>query len=127
LFRVGSNAHGVAVTPDGTKAYVALSNASGAVQVVNLPGFALGALIPVSAYATSVAMAPNGGTVMVTSQKNIAAIDVATDTVAATINPPCVADTLYGITVTPDGTRALLPVLSAGCTQSLLGSISMST
>lgn len=127
LLIVGSSAHGVAVTPDGTKAYVARGTAPGAVQVMNLSDFTLGPSIQVGNYAGSVAISPNGQIAMVTSQKSVAAIDVASNTVTKTIPAPCVAVTLYDIRIAPDGSQARLPLLGANCTSSTLGSISLSS
>src|SRR5215471_8747565 len=104
---VGVSPFGVAVTPDGTKAYVAHDSTPGAVSVIDIAtNMVVGSQIPVSAPAVGVAAAPDGSKVYVTTAiragrgiGSVSVIDAATNTVIATIFLDRVND---GVAVTPD-------------------------
>ena len=101
---------GVAITPDGTKAYVT-NIGSFTVSVINTAtNVAIGSPIPLgNGQPYAVAITPNGdyayvaGAVPAASTGSVSVIDTATDTVSATVsggtNP-------RGIAITPDGAYA---------------------
>lgn len=102
---VDSNPFSVAVTPDGSRAYVA--NLSGSdVSVVDTATNTQIATIPTGPFTTGVAVSPDGTHVYATYASGggqLAVISTATDTVTATVSIGAVAAT--GVAVSPDGTR----------------------
>src|SRR5580692_12328688 len=97
---VGSQPNGIAITPDGTRAYVA--NGGGAVWVLATAGNGVLAKVSLGGYPTAVAITPDGTRAYVTrtNSNNVSVIDTASNTVTATIP---VGDTPGGIAITPDG------------------------
>lgn len=106
----------VAVTPDGTHAYVAVGNRDdqlgGNVAVIETATNTVVATIDGMAEATptGVAITPDGSRAYVTnagepdvSDSGVSVIDTATNTVIATVD---VGDPPIGVAVTPDGSRA---------------------
>jgi len=95
---------GVAITPDGTRAYIADGDTS--VWVMNtatnkiVTGIVIG---PAGTAPFQLAVTPNGKTVYVTTYDSVVAIDTATDSVAGTIS---LGKYPYGIVITSDGARA---------------------
>lgn len=126
---LGFTPGGVAVAPDGTRAYVTNNSASGTVSAIDLNTNAVKVTIPVGKYPGKLAVTPDGSKVLVNNgagSNNVSVIDVQSGTVTNTISPPCVATTLYDIAVTPDGTRAVMGDLNSGCTQSGLDVVNIS-
>ncbi len=126
-YAAGSNSAGVAVTPDGTRALVTNSNATGTVTVVSLAAHSITGTITVGARPSGIAITPDGSQALVTNGNNVSVVSLSTNAVTKTITPGCVATTLYDIAITPDGTRAVMPDLSAGCTQEGLDIINIAT
>jgi YVTN family beta-propeller protein/VCBS repeat-containing protein len=96
----------VAVSPDGTRAYI-VNNGSGTVSVIDTAtNTVIGAPIPVGSAPFGVAISPDGGRAYVTTlaDDTVSVIDTATNTVIG--NPIAVGNFPYGIAVSPDGTRA---------------------
>jgi YVTN family beta-propeller protein len=104
---VGSLPEGVAVTPDGTRAYVA-NLGTNSVSVIDTTTNAVTATILFDFSASEVAITPDGTRAYVTHPfsigrgDGISVIDTATNTVTATI--PVVAPS--AIAITSDGARA---------------------
>ena len=121
---VGPNAHGVAVTPDGTKALVTLSSSAGAVKVVSLSDYSILDTIAVGSYPGAIAIAPDGTKAVVNNQNNVSVIDLATKAVS-TVASPCVADTLYDIAVAPDSKSAVTTMFNGSCVTNTLAVISL--
>ena len=92
---VGDGPFGVAITPDGTRAYVA--NFGGTVSVIDTVLVGLPAL--------AVAITPDGSRLYVANDETITVIDTATGMVVSTI-PPRGGFSPFGVIFTPDGTRA---------------------
>ncbi len=98
---------GVAVSPDGSKVYVA-NIESNTVSVIDTATNTITTTIPVGSFPESVAVSPDGSKVYVTNGTSgttpgtVSVIDTATNTVIATIpagvNP-------FGVAVTPDGSK----------------------
>jgi YVTN family beta-propeller protein len=83
---VGSNEpNGVAVSPNGSKVYVA--NYSGNVSVIDAATNTVSTTIPVGANPNGVAVSPDGSKVYVTNvdSNNVSVIDAATNAVSTTI------------------------------------------
>ncbi|MDA7843932.1 beta-propeller fold lactonase family protein, partial [Pontimonas sp.] len=101
---VGSGPRGVAVSPDGTKAYVA-NWAIGTVSVINTTTNAVDATITVGSNPSGVASSPDGTKVYVTNYNDgtVSVINTTTNAVDATIT---VGSEPYGVAVSPDGTKA---------------------
>ena len=101
---VGSGPRVVAVSPDGTKAYVANYNAD-TVSVINTADNTLIATITVGTSPYGVAFSPDGTKVYVTnlSGDTVSVINTTTNNVDATIT---VGTEPYGVAVSPDGTTA---------------------
>jgi DNA-binding beta-propeller fold protein YncE len=122
---VVAGAHGVGVTPDGTKLVVASDVNGGPIDVIDLATHTLAASIAtgVPSQPMGVAVSPDGTQAVATLLTNgtggvngVAVIDLTTNTLAGTISDPCVATTLSDVAYLPAGGTAVLPDLSAGCT-----------
>jgi len=105
---------GVAVSPDGSKVYVATSailGATGAISVIDAATNTVTATIPVGVQPEGVAVAPDGSKLYVYvanyETTNVSVIDAATNTVTATIPVDEVhgGNNAFGVAVTPDGSR----------------------
>ena len=108
---VGSQPNSVAITPDGTRAYV--TNGGGDVWVINTSGNTVAAKVVVGGYPTGVAITPDGTRAYVTktNANSVAVIDTSSNTVTATM---AVGTAPGGIAITPDGTRAYVANVGAG-------------
>jgi len=100
---VESSPVGVAITPDGTKAYVA-NRGSDIVSVIDTSTNTVTAMVNVGSGPTGVTVTPDGAKVYVTNlyDSDVSIIDTATNTVTATVP---VGDNPYGVAVTPDGAK----------------------
>ncbi|WP_405692562.1 IPT/TIG domain-containing protein [Streptomyces sp. NBC_00057] len=100
---VGGNPLGVALTPGGTRAYVA-NRSSNTVSVIDTATNTVTATIPTGAGPTLVAIAPDGAHVYVSvaDAALLSVIDTATNTVTASV---AVGAGATGVSVTPDGAR----------------------
>lgn len=109
---VGSAPNGVAVTPDGTHAYVANNN-GGSVSVIDTATNAVVRAVSVGMGPYGVAVTPDGTRVYVTSAASgtVSMIDTAADTVVNTLP---VGGNPLSVAITPDGTRAYLVRPGAG-------------
>ena len=101
--RVGSGPEGVAVTPDGTRLYVA--NDGGAVWVIDTSNNSTVAKVTVGGDPYGVAITPDGTRVYVTEDNGaaVSAIDTSSNTVIARIVMPAVPS---GVAIAPDGRHA---------------------
>lgn len=117
---VGPSPHGVAVTPDGSLAVVSNDASPGSVQYVDLATFKRQATV-VSGHPGMVAVSADGKYALVAegSPNDVVVFDIKQQSVAGKVTPPCVATTLYGLAVTPDGT-VLVPDVNGGCTKDVL-------
>lgn len=107
---VGSVPIDVAITPDGTKAYVT-NLFDNSVSVVDLATLSVTSILPVSAF--RLAMTPDGRSVYVGGALSVTEIDTATDTIGATIDLTVGSQKSGGmqeITVTPDGDHVVVGV-----------------
>ena len=100
----GTNPFGVAITPDGMRAYVTNSTAN-TVSVIDTGTNTITATIPVGSSPWGVAITPDGKHAYVTNQNSsdVSVIDTGTNTVIATV-----PETQFtrGIAIAPNGTRA---------------------
>jgi len=108
---VGANPWGVAVSPNGSRAYV--NNATdGTVSVIDTASNTTITTIKVGAYPWGVAVSPNGSRAYASaSDGTVSVIDTASNTTIKTIN---VGGNLGKVAVSPDGTRAYVTNQSAG-------------
>ena len=83
---VGNGANGIAVTPDGTKAYVA-NRLDGTVSVINTATNTVAATINVASLPIGTAVTPDGTKVYVANNgsNNVSVISTASNTVTATV------------------------------------------
>lgn len=95
---VGGGAPGIAISPDGSKAYVAVG--SGVVPI-SLPGNSAGTAIPVSGGAFAIAVTPDSKTVYVTNDTGGTVTPITAST-GAVGTPIPVVGTPRGIAITPD-------------------------
>jgi YVTN family beta-propeller protein len=106
---------GMAVSPDGSKVYIA--NSSNSVSIIATGTNTVVATIPVGSSPSGVAVAPDGSKVYVTNTGNgespgtVSVIATATDTVIATI-PVGFGPT--GIAVTPEGSKVYVANFGVG-------------
>jgi DNA-binding beta-propeller fold protein YncE len=117
----GPSPHGVAVTPDGTTAVITNDKPGGSVTLLDLATFAT-QTIALMGQPAMVAVTPDGTRALVAegSPNNVAVLDLAAKAIAGTVNPPCVATTLYGIAIKADGSAAVMPDFNGGCTKDVL-------
>ncbi|TSB32070.1 Ig-like domain repeat protein [Streptomyces benahoarensis] len=101
---VGSFPTGVAITPNGLRAYVA-NEGSNNVSVIDTTSLTVTATVPVGATPFGVAITPDGLHAYVTNSggNSVSVIATATNTVTATIP---VGSTPLGVAITPDGLHA---------------------
>jgi len=97
---VGTNPFGVAVSPDGTTAYVS-NNSSGTVSVINLATNAVIQTISVGGQPTGVAFAAGGGTAYVTNDLGSVFVINTTDYSLTSVSS---TGALYDVAVTPADT-----------------------
>lgn len=101
----GSDPLGMAVTPDGSRVYVAnVSSSAGTVSVISTATNTVIATVAVGVTPAGVAVTPDGSRVYVTDFNNasVSVISTATNNVTATI---AVGVAPAGVAVTPDGAR----------------------
>jgi uncharacterized protein (TIGR03437 family) len=108
---VGDSPIGVAITPDGTRAYVANSQSS-SVSVVDTSSNKVVATVRVGATPAGVAITPDGTRAYVanSNSSSVSVIQTSSNTVVATIS---VANNPYGLAITPDGTRAYVTIFGS--------------
>jgi DNA-binding beta-propeller fold protein YncE len=125
-FDAGPFPHGVAVTPDGKTAVVSNDRYPGSVTFVDLATFKKAA-VAVKGHPGMVAVTPDGTRALVAEgvPNDVVMFDLATTTPVGTFAPPCPATTLYGLAVKADGSAALIPDLSAGCTKDVLDVVAL--
>ena len=108
---VGSSPFGIAVTPDGTRVYVANecgspgTCSSGSISVISTVSNTVTATIPLSLQPFGIAITPDGARAYVTyyNSGSVSVINLVTNTVSA---PLPVGSQPAGVAITPDGTRA---------------------
>ena len=101
---VGSGPYKAAVTPDGTKAYVANSTGN-SVSVINTSTNAVTSTIAVGSGPTGIAVSPDGTKAYVANgnDNTVSVINTSTNAVTATI---AVGTSPKSVAVSPDGTKA---------------------
>ncbi|WP_453948000.1 autotransporter domain-containing protein [Bradyrhizobium sp. USDA 377] len=100
---VGAYVAGVALTPDGTRAYVAVDNS---VSVINTATNAIITTVNLGGGLTGLALSPDGTRAYVANYGNnsISVINTATNTIITTI--PDGTGRPMGVAISPDGTHA---------------------
>jgi len=109
---VGNQADGVAVSPDGTKAYVA-NRATNTISVINTTTDKVTATIPVGMSPSDLAVSPDGTKVYTTNfnDNRVSVINTTTNVVDARIT---VGTGPFGVAFTPDGKKAYVTNYSDG-------------
>jgi YVTN family beta-propeller protein len=115
---VGNTPAGIAITPDGTRAYVVNCNCfsgigAGTVSVIDtVSNTVVGTPIPVGGEPEGVAVTPDGKHAYVTNAAfsigSVSVIDTAANTVGDTIP---VGTAPFGVAVAPDGKHAYVRIL----------------
>jgi len=102
---VGLSPFDIAITPNGTRAYVANQYPSNLVSVIDIAENSVVKTIPGGQTPVGVAISPNGMRAYVTNDfaNTVSVIDTVTNTVIATIP---VGLEPFGVAITPDGARA---------------------
>jgi YVTN family beta-propeller protein len=106
-----AGSYGVAVTPDGSKVYIA-NNSADTVSVIDTATFTVSATIPIACCPFGVAVSPDSTKVYVTSDDeagDVSVIDTAMNTVTGRIQVGGVAP--IGIAVSPNGSRLYVATL----------------
>jgi len=103
---VGTSPLYIAVTPDGTRAYVT-NNGLNTVSVINTATIAIVKSIAVGSKPTGIAVSPNGSTVYVTNQVGASVTVIATSTNTVT-NTITVGSFPWDVAFTPDSTKAFV-------------------
>ncbi|RKN78199.1 NTTRR-F1 domain [Paenibacillus ginsengarvi] len=114
LIPVGNNPAKIAITPDGTKAYVT-NFLNSSVSVINTTtNSVIGLSIPVGFLPQGIAITPNGARAYVANVGNdtVSVIDIATNSVVGA--PIIVGDAPSEIAITPDGSRAYVTNAGGG-------------
>ncbi len=102
----GGSPDGIAITPDGQRAYVSnFDNEMPAVYVIDIPSRKVIATLPASPYPANVTITPDGSQAWVSALfgNDVEIIDIATNTVIKTLGTFPGA---FGIAFNPAGTRA---------------------
>ena len=99
---VGSGPFGIAITPDGTTAYVTSGNVDNVTVIDMATNTVVGSPIPVGRRPRGIAITPDAATAYVVNNGSydVSVIDLTTNTVTATI---AVGDDPQGIAITPGG------------------------
>lgn len=107
----GDSPDGVAITPDGARAYVANSQSS-SVSVIDTSSNSVVATVRVGNAPVAVAITPDGTRVYVanSNSSSVSVIDAASNTVIATVP---LENNARGVAITPDGTRAYVTVVGS--------------
>lgn len=121
----------LAITPDGTRALVALSS-NGKVKDISLTSHRVLNTIVVGSYPAGVAIRSDGLEAVVANSlgstgHGVSVLDLTNDTVKSTISVPCASTTLYDVAYTPDGSQIVLPDLDSSCTVDGLRVITVAT
>ncbi|MFI7166554.1 YncE family protein [Rhodococcus erythropolis] len=108
---VGVSPGGVAISPDGGRAYVT-NLGSDSVSVIDTGTNTVAATVPVGGSPVGVAITPDGGHAYVTNlgSNSVSVIETATNTVAATVP---VGGSPAGVAISPDGGRAYVTNLGS--------------
>lgn len=115
----GANSSGIAITSDGSKLVVTNNTSPGKVKIISTSTFKMDS-VDVSSIENNpngVSIAPNDSVAIVNTLHNTIYINIKRNTIMGHYAAPCVGTSLYGISVTPDGSTAVYPDLSSGCTQ----------
>jgi YVTN family beta-propeller protein len=100
----------IAITPDGLRAYVAITTLAEATVINTQTNSTLGAAIPVGDAPTGIAISPDGRRAYVVNDGdgNVSVIDTQTNTTTGPPIPPfgILGQAPLGIAITPDGRRA---------------------
>jgi YVTN family beta-propeller protein len=102
-FPVGGEPFGVAVSPDGSRVYVAHDIGPGIVSVIDTATNAVSATIPVVGNPIGIAVSPDGSRVYVTNNRSpgtVLVIDTTSNAVTAIVPGGSFP---FGVAVTPDG------------------------
>jgi YVTN family beta-propeller protein len=102
----GGSPDGLAITPDGKRAYVTnFDNQTPAVYVIDIPSRTVIATLPAGIYPANVTITPDGSQAWVSAlySNDVEIIDIATNTVIKTVGTFPGA---FGIAFNPAGTRA---------------------
>jgi YVTN family beta-propeller protein len=109
---VGTSPVGIAVTPDGTKAYVTNANSSSVSVIATATNTVVGSPIPVGNLPQGITVTPDGTKVYVANRNDntVSVIATATNTVVGSpipipVLPSGFAPQPFGVAVTPDGTK----------------------
>lgn len=106
---VGEAPSGMSITPDGSKLYV-VNNTSYSVNVIDTATNSIIKTIPLTAGSKpqSSAISPDGTEIYITERSTgkVKVISTITDSVVATIDTP--SSLIFGITFTPDGSKAYI-------------------
>jgi DNA-binding beta-propeller fold protein YncE len=97
---IGARAAAIAITPDGSTAYVVGDFDPGTVVPVDLVTRTAGNPVVVGNVPRGIAITPNGRTAWVTNTGQVWPIDIATNTAGAPINT---GDLLFNIAISPNG------------------------
>ena len=118
---VGDTAWGVAIKPDGTRAYVA-NNGSASVSVIDTSSNTVVSTVRVGNAPIGVAITPNGTRAYVTNHDDstVSVIDTSSNTVVAAV---AVGSGPNGLAITPDGSRVY--VTATGTSILTPGSVSV--
>ena len=126
----GITAKGVAVSPNGSKVYVATqSGSTGFVAVIDTASNTFTTIdlgsVPVGSVPAAVAVSPDSSTVYVTiAPAGVVVIDAATNAVIGTIN---VGNDPVGVAVTPDGTKVYVANMEDGTVSVIQSNVVVAT
>ncbi len=118
IIATGSWSTGIAITSDGSKLVVTNYTNPGSVKIISTSDYAITSVdvSSIDNYPNGVTITPDDSTALVNTAHNVIFIDLKNATIKGHFAAPCVATSLYGIAVMPNGQTAVLPDLSSGCT-----------
>jgi DNA-binding beta-propeller fold protein YncE len=116
IVSTGGSPSGIAITSNNSK-LVVTNKAS--VNIISTLDYSVSNInmSPIVSDSWGVAIAPNDSTAYVTGSAHVVLINLHTNSIAGNFSTPCVATSLYGLAVTPDGRNVIFPDLNSGCIQ----------
>ena len=116
IVSTGGSPSGIAITSDNSKLVVTNKASVNVISTLNYTVSNID-MSPIVTNSWGVAIAPNDSTAYVTGSAHVVLINLHTNSIAGNFAAPCVATSLYGLAVTPNGKNIIFPDLSSGCTQ----------
>src|SRR6185503_15427039 len=99
LLNIGTNASGIAITPDNSKIVVTNNGNPGLVKIISTSNYSITTvdISSIENFPNMVAIAPNGTVAYVNTLHRVIAINLLNGAVVGTFTPPCAGTSLVGL------------------------------